>query len=55
MRLHSKGRLLNLPTNIRLVWQWLVVINALAYITTHIVTAVKSLIIYDQILYETTL
>jgi hypothetical protein len=44
MVLHSKGRLLAFPTNIRLEQKWRAVTNALAYNNSVLITAVKSFI-----------
>ncbi len=41
MRLHSKGRILALPKNIRLDWKRLTVTNTLAYFDTESNTAFK--------------
>ncbi len=43
MELHSDGRLLALPTNIRLGWKQLEVANTLAYYDTTIIMDVKVL------------
>jgi hypothetical protein len=42
MVLHSNGRLLALPTNIRLGWQEMALASTLAYCVTATVMAVKS-------------
>ncbi len=43
MRLHSNGRLLALPANIRLGWKSMTVSNTLTYYDTAKITAVKVL------------
>ncbi len=43
--LHSKGRVLALPTNISLGWKWLTLTNTLAYYATEFITAVKSFMV----------
>jgi hypothetical protein len=47
--LHSKGRLLALPTNIKLGWKSLTVTNTLAYFITELVTAVKYFIVQTPV------
>jgi hypothetical protein len=42
LRLHTEGKLLALPTNIRLGWKWLSTTNALSYDTFVLITTVKS-------------
>jgi hypothetical protein len=42
--LHTNGRFLALPTNIRHGWKYLIVINALAYDGTLTIIVVKSFI-----------
>ncbi len=44
-KLHSNGRLLSLPANIRLGWKSMQVANTLAYYYTTLITAVKSFIV----------
>jgi hypothetical protein len=44
-KLHSNGRLLALPANIRLRWKGMAVANTLAYYITATITAVKSFIV----------
>jgi hypothetical protein len=44
-KLHSNGRLLALPANIRLRWKSMAVANILAYYVTATITAVKSFIV----------
>ncbi len=44
----SNGRLLAMPTNLRLGWERLGVTNALAYYSSATITAVKSLIVHAQ-------
>ncbi len=46
-RLHSTGRILEMPANIRLGWKLMEVINALAYGSTEFITSVKSFIVLD--------
>jgi len=43
--LHSNGRLLSLPANIRIGWQWKEVANPLAFYTTATIRAVKCFIV----------
>ncbi len=43
--LHSKGRILALVENFRLVWKWLTEMNTLAYYDTVTIVAVKSFMI----------
>ena len=45
MGLQSYGRLLDLPSNIRLGWKWIEVANTLAYYKTTTITAVKGFIV----------
>ncbi len=45
MRLHSIGKILTMPTNIRFGWKRMEVGNTLAYYTTATITAVKSFIL----------
>ncbi len=44
-KLHSNGRLLALPANIRLRWKSMAVANTLAYYIKATITAVKSFIV----------
>jgi hypothetical protein len=44
-KLHSIGRLLSLPANIRLRWKGMAVANTLAYYVTATITAVKIFIV----------
>ncbi len=48
MKLHSNGKLLALPTNIRLGWKQMVVANTVAYYGTATIMDVKSLIIQTE-------
>ncbi len=43
--LHSNGRLLALPTNIRLGWKWMEEANTLAYYYTARITAIIGFIV----------
>ncbi len=45
MGLHCSGRLLALPTNIRLEWNLMAATNTLAYYEMAKITAVKSFIV----------
>jgi hypothetical protein len=44
MKLYSNGKLLFVPTNIRIGLKGFALINALAYITTALIIAIKSFI-----------
>jgi hypothetical protein len=48
-KLHSNGRLLALPANIRLRWKLMAVANTLAYYITATITAVKNFIVQMSI------
>jgi hypothetical protein len=45
MELHSNGRLLDLPVNIRLGWKSVEIANTLAFYNAAIITAVKCFVI----------
>ncbi len=45
IRLHSNGRFLALPSNVRLVWKWVQVANTLTYYDAATITAVRSVIV----------
>jgi hypothetical protein len=47
-RLHSQGRLLTFPENIRLEWKWIAITNGLAYNDEILITSVKSVIVHTQ-------
>ncbi len=49
---HFNGKLLALPTNIILEWEWVEVANAVAYYDTVTITVVKSFI--EQGIWKTT-
>ncbi len=51
--LHSNGRLLALPSNIRLGWKCMEVTNTRAYYDTATITAVKSLTVQALGYFET--
>jgi hypothetical protein len=53
-RLHSNGRLLALPTNIRLWWELKVVENTSAYYDTATIRAKERFIAQEQIITEKT-
>ncbi len=45
MVINSNGRLLGLPSNVRLGWRGLTVTNALAYSVVAFITAVKCVLV----------